>query len=100
MTDRRRTPRYLLDTPLAGDAMPMQDVMVELFSKNRLVVIALSAHPVDEEVMIHMAMSDRLESHRARVISCTPVSAAGTLSYRVELRLDTAEPPSRKERTH
>jgi hypothetical protein len=91
MSDRRRTPRYVLGTPLAGDAMPMQDVIVELFSANRLVVRSLTSHTLDEELMIHLAMPDGLASHRAKVISSTPISVAGTLCFRLELRVDARE---------
>ena len=97
MTDRRRAPRYTLDTPLVGDAMPMQDVTVERFSGDRLVVISLSTHTADDEVMIHISTPDGLASHRARVISSHPTSVAGTLCFRLELRVDGAHPPTREE---
>lgn len=88
MSDRRRTPRYVLGTPLAGDALPMQDVVVESFSGTRLVVIAQSARAAHEELMIHLSMSDGLASHRAIVMSSNPVSVAGTVCFRLELRVD------------
>ena len=97
MADRRRTPRYVLSTPLAGDAMPMQDVMVESMEGTRLVVIASSAPAVDEELMIHLAMSDGLMSHRATLLSSSPVAIAGTVSFRLELRLDQAVPDAGKD---
>ena len=92
MSDRRRTPRYVLGTPLAGDALPMQDVMVESLVGTRLVVIAPSAPTAEEELMIHLAMSDGLTSHRATLLSSSPISVAGTVSFRLELRLDEAIP--------
>lgn len=98
MSDRRRTPRYELGTPLAAAVMPMQDVMVESFSGNRLVVISISTHAVDEELMVYLAMPHGLASHRAKVVSSTPVSVAGKLSCRLELRVDAADPLSGEER--
>jgi hypothetical protein len=97
MSDRRRAPRYVLGSPLAGDALPMQDVVVERFSANRLVVISPSTHTQDEELMIHIAMPNGLATHRANVISSKPISVAGTLCFRLELRLDAAEPLAREE---
>jgi hypothetical protein len=95
MTDRRRTPRYILKTPLAADAMPMQDVMLERRTSDRLTVIAPSSHAADEELMIHITTADGLVTHRTAVVSSNPVSIAGTLSFRLELRvLDAPEPPS------
>ncbi|HEV8316836.1 MAG TPA: hypothetical protein VGQ10_05480 [Vicinamibacterales bacterium] len=92
MSDRRRTPRYVLGSPLAGEVLPMQDVMVESLIGTRLVVIASSAPAVEEELMIHLAMSDGLTSHRATLLSSSPISVAGTVSFRLELRLDEAIP--------
>lgn len=100
MSDRRRTPRYVLETPLAGDALPMQDVTVESFSGNRLVVISQSSHSPDEELMIHIAMAGGLQSRRAKVISSMPICLAGTLCFRLDLRLDAPEPRRRKEWMH
>ncbi|OLC40020.1 MAG: hypothetical protein AUH43_27500 [Acidobacteria bacterium 13_1_40CM_65_14] len=98
MSDRRRAPRYVLESPLAGEAMPMQDVVVERFSENRLVVISPSSHTQDEELMIHIVMPNGLASHRANVITSQPISVAGTLCFRLELHLDAAEPFSHDER--
>jgi len=97
MSDRRRTPRYVLGTPLAGDALPMQDVMVESLVGTRLVVIASSAPTAEEDLMIHLAMSDGLTSHRATLLSSSPVSVAGTVSFRLELRLDEVLPVAGKD---
>jgi hypothetical protein len=100
MTDRRRAPRYVLQLPLAGDAMPMQDVVVKTFSGNRLVVMSSSAYAQDEELMVHIAMPNGLASHRATVMSSEPSSVTGTLCFRLELRLDEAESLSSEERSH
>ena len=97
MSDRRRTPRYVLSTPLEGELMPMQDVMVELFCANRLVVRSLSGHAPDEELMIHIAMPDGLASHRATVVSSTPISVAGTVCFRLELQVDALKSHAREE---
>jgi hypothetical protein len=87
MTDRRRTRRYVLEAPLRGEALPMEDVTIESCSSDRLVVVSPSAHRPDEELMVHLTMPHGLESRRAAVVSSTPVSVADTLCYRVELRL-------------
>src|SRR5687768_9524996 len=55
MRDRRRTPRYILGTPLSGDALPMEDVTVERYSKRRIVVFSQTAHDQDEQLMIHVS---------------------------------------------
>jgi hypothetical protein len=96
MADRRRTPRYVLDTPLRADAMPMEDVTIEEFSGDQLVVISPSAHESQEDVMIHMTTGQGLTSHTARVMSSRPVSVAGTLCFRVELRVAGGRPLSNR----
>src|SRR5918993_1179391 len=88
MTDRRRTPRYVLDAPLRGEAMPMEDVTVENYSRVRMVVVAPSAHAPDEELVVHLTTSRGVESRRATVVSSTPISVASALGYRVELRVN------------
>lgn len=88
MTDRRRTPRYVLGTPLSGDALPMEDVTIEDYSPGRMVVICASPHLADEELMIHVTTSNGLHSSDARVLASTPVSMAGALCYRVTLRVN------------
>jgi hypothetical protein len=97
MTDRRRAPRYVLETRLTGDAMPMEDVMVEHFSGDRLVVVSLDTHAVKEDLLVYLAMPHGLETHRATVMSSTPVSVGGQLCCRVELCITDAERSSRRE---
>lgn len=87
MTDRRRRPRYVLKKPLRGDAMPLQDVTLEQLTRGRAVVIASSPHCPDEEVVIHLRTAVGLHSHPATVIASAPVTVAGSLCYRVELRV-------------
>lgn len=94
MSDRRRTQRYVLGTPLSGDIMPMQDVVLERFDGDRVTLLSPTPHAIDEELMIHVATSSGLESHRTKVISSTPTSSGGTLQYRLELAID----PEDKER--
>ena len=91
MSDRRRAPRYLLASPLAADAMPMQDVIVKTFSGSRLVVISSSAYAQNEDVMVHIARPNGLASHRATVVSSEPSSVAGTLCFRLELRVEDVD---------
>jgi hypothetical protein len=98
MPDRRRTPRYVLRLPLAGDALPMQDVMVESLSGTRLVVISQSAPAAHEELMIHLSMPDGLASHPAIVTSSNPISVAGTVCFRLELRVEALNWVSGEER--
>jgi len=87
MIDRRRTPRYVLETPLAGHAMPMQDVMVEDFSDDRLVVVSLDTHAVDDDLLVYLSMPNGLERYRATVTSSTPAAVGGKLCCRLELRI-------------
>ena len=87
MTDRRRTPRYILDAPLRGEALPMEDVTIESYSPDRLIVVSPSAHRSDEELMVHLTTAYGLESRRAAVVFSAPVSVSGALCYRVELHL-------------
>jgi hypothetical protein len=87
MTDRRRTPRYVLEQPIAGDAMPMQDVMVEDFSDDRLVVVSLETHAIDEELLVYLSMPNGLERYRATVTGSTRVSVGGQLCCRLELHV-------------
>lgn len=88
MSDRRRTQRYVLGTPLTGDIMPMQDVVIERLDGARVTVLAPSPHASNEAVMIHVSTSNGLESHRTKVISSTPTSSGGGLYYRLELAID------------
>jgi hypothetical protein len=97
MSDRRRAPRYVLETRLTGDAMPMHDVMVEHFSGDRLVVVSLDTHAVDEDLLVYLATPHGLETHRATVISSAPVSIGGQLCSRLELYIADAERSSRRE---
>ena len=99
MTDRRRAPRYVMQSPLPGDALPMQDVVVKAFSDGTLVVISSSDYPREEELTVHIAMPNGLESHRATVISSEPSSVTGTLCFRIRLRIDDDESRSREEPT-
>ena len=98
MTDRRRTPRYLLTTPLPGDAAPMHDVTVEHFAKGRAVVIAPSAHHADDELVMHVTTRTGLRSHPATVLSSSPVSFGGALRFRIELRVDEASQRRRRQK--
>ncbi len=97
MTDRRRAPRYVLESHLAGDALPMQDVVVNSLSGSRLVVTSPSAYAPHEELMIHIATPHGVESHNAKLITSRPSAIAGTLGFRLELRIDNSASPSRDE---
>ena len=99
MSDRRRTPRYVLEQPLSGDAMPMQDVIVEEFSGDRLVVVSLEKHVIDEDMLVDLSMPHGLERYRAKVASSTPVSVGGQLCSRLEL-LIAAIDGAPAEKTH
>jgi hypothetical protein len=98
MTDRRRTPRYVLATPLPGDVIPMRDVTVEQFSEGRAVVISPSAHQPDERLVIHMTTREGPRSHPATVVSSSPVSQGGALRFRIELRVEASGHPQRLSR--
>jgi hypothetical protein len=88
----------VLQSPLPGDALPMQDVVVKAFSNDTLVVISSSDYAREEELTVHIAMPSGLASHRATVISSEPSSVTGTLLFRLRLRLDDdGESPSRGE---
>ena len=102
MTDRRRTPRYTLEQPLTGDAMPMQDVMVEEFSDDRLVVVSFDTHAVDEEMLVYLTMPHGVERYRAKVTSSTPVSINGKLRCRLEMCVTPEDdaPAGKKAWTH
>jgi hypothetical protein len=86
MTDRRRTPRYVLRTPLRGEAMPMEDVTIVSYSLDRIVVVSPSSHRVEDELMVHVTTATGLASRRGTVLSSTAVSLDGVLCYRIELR--------------
>ncbi|PYR77186.1 MAG: hypothetical protein DMF87_16635 [Acidobacteria bacterium] len=100
MTDRRRTPRYVLEQPLPGHAMPMQDVIVEEFSGDRLVVVSLDRHVVDEDLLVYLSMPHGVERYRAKVTSSTPVSVGGKLCSRLELLVGALDNDESSERTH
>ena len=73
--------------------------MVESLSGTRLIVIAPSSPSVDEELVIHLAMADGLESRRATLISSHPISMSGNVSFRLELRLEDVTPVVGKDVT-
>jgi hypothetical protein len=87
MSDRRRASRYVLETPLRGQARPMQDAVVEEFSGDRLVVIAPSTRRSDEEVLVHLATPNGVVSYAGQVVESTAVSMEGTVSFRLQLRV-------------
>ena len=60
MSDRRRTQRYVLGTPLTGDIMPMHDVVIEKLDGERVTVLSPSAHDDSEDLMIHVSTSSGL----------------------------------------
>lgn len=93
MTDRRRTPRYELGTPLAAELMPMHDVVVESSSENGLVVLSLATHHIDEELMVYLATPHGVDNHFVTVISSAPVFVAGTLCCRLGLRVHAGALP-------
>jgi hypothetical protein len=86
MTDRRRTPRYVLGPPLRGEAMPMEDVTIESYALDRMVVVSPSLHRVEDELMVHVTTATGLTSRRGTVLSSTAVSRDGVLCYRIEMR--------------
>jgi len=95
LTDRRRSPRYQLISPLRSDALPLQDVMVQQLSGDQLTVISRSAHCVDDTLVVHMETPlGKPISHAARVVSSTPVVISGVISFRVELALTDTRPLS------
>ena len=98
MTDRRRSPRYELGTPLVADLMPMHDVVVESSSENCLVVLSLATHHIDEELMFYLAMPHGVDNHFVTVISSAPVFVAGTLCCRLGLRVHAGTLP--REKSH
>ena len=67
--------------------MPLQDVTLEHFAGGRAVVIAPSPHCPDEEVVIHLRTAVGLQSQPATVVASAPVTVAGSLCYRIELRV-------------
>jgi hypothetical protein len=92
--DRRRTRRYVLETPLRGNIMPMHDVTVEQFSEDRAILISTSGHMPDEKMIIHMTTPQGLQSHPATVVSSSPVSYGGSLCFRIDLRMDDRAAPA------
>jgi hypothetical protein len=89
MSDRRRTQRYVLGTPLSGDIMPMHDVVIERLDGDRITLLSPSPHAVNQALMIHVSTSTGLESHRTKVMSSTPTSSGGALQYRIELAIES-----------
>ena len=69
---------------------------MERFSNGQAVVISLSAHQPDEELVIHMASREGLRSHSATVVSSSPVSFGGGLRFRIELCVKEDDQPRAK----
>jgi len=92
MADRRRSPRYVLSDPLAAEAMPLHDATVERLSGDRLVVVSPSPQAIASPLVVHVATASGLQTRRATVVSSNPVCVAGSVHFRVELRLDEASP--------
>ena len=65
----------------------MQDAMVEQYAADRLVVIAPTAHRPHETLVVHVPVRGGLESYEGVVMSSSAVSVAGTVCFRLELRI-------------
>ena len=88
MSDRRRAPRYTLNTPLPAQARPMQDTVVEQLAGDRLVVLSPSTRQPSEDLMVHVATPDAVDPYAARVITSTPLAVEGTVTFRLELHVE------------
>ena len=87
MPDRRRAQRWVLGPPLPADAMPMEDVVVERMTGDRMTIVSLTPHEAGEDLLIHLSAPEGLQSHRARVTSSTPITAGSSVQFRLELHL-------------
>jgi hypothetical protein len=87
MSDRRRTQRFVLGSPLAAEVMSMQDVVVERLSGDLITIVSLTPHEPGQQMIIHLHTSDDPQSHRATVLSSTPIAVGASVQFRVELRM-------------
>jgi hypothetical protein len=96
MSERRRAPRYVLNTPLHGHALPLLFAVVELFWVYHVVVSAPAAPRPDEQLLVHLATPGGLTTHAAQVLSSTPMALGGTVSFRLELQVAARAVPDQE----
>jgi hypothetical protein len=90
MSDRRRTQRFVLGPPLAAEVMSMQDVVVERIAGDLITIVSLTPHEPGQQMLIHVPVPNGPQSHRATVMSSTPIAVGASVQFRVELRLDSS----------
>lgn len=90
VSDRRRATRHVFSTPLRSDVMLIEDVTVEQFVGDRLVVTSSTAHRIDDAVMVHLIKAETPSSVAATVVSNQTVFVGGAVCFRVELRIAAA----------
>jgi hypothetical protein len=69
--------------------MCMQDVVVERIEDDRITIISLTAHEPGAHTLINFSTPSGMKSHRASVLSSTPIAVGASVQFRVELRVDT-----------
>ena len=90
MSDRRRTQRFDVGPPLKCDVMSMQNVVVERIDDDIVTIVSLTALEPRQHVVVHVTTSNGLQSHRANVLSSTPIAVGASVQFRVELHMLTA----------
>ena len=87
MSDRRRTQRFVLGSPLPAEVMSMQDVVVERIAGDLVTIVSLTPHEPGHQMVIQLPTPAGPQGHRTTVLSSTPISVGGSVQFRVELRL-------------
>jgi hypothetical protein len=87
MSDRRRTQRFVLGSPIPAEAISMQDVVVERIAGDLVTIVSLTPHEPGHETLIHVPAPGGPRGHRATVLSSTPISVGASVQFRVELRV-------------
>jgi hypothetical protein len=89
VTDRRRAPRYSLSRTTKADINLLQDVSIESAVGDDVVVLA-SRFPAkcDRLLMQLVSASGEVTSLDAAVLRTAPVVEAGSVRFRLELRIE------------
>ena len=89
MTDRRRAPRYYLCRTTRAEISLLQDVSIQSAAGDDVVVLA-STFPAncDRLLMQLVAADGEVATLDAEVVRTAPVLDAGSVRYRLELRVE------------
>ena len=89
MTDRRRAPRYYLCRTTTAEINLLQDVSIQSAVGDDVVVLASRFPATCDRLLVQMVTaSGEVASLDAEVVSTAPVLDAGSVRFRLELKIE------------